>query len=62
MEVPRLGVGSELQLPTYTRATVTATAMPDLIHICDLHRSLQQCQLLNPLSKAKDQTHILMDT
>ena len=26
MEVPRLGVKSELQLPTYT----TATAMPDL--------------------------------
>ena len=32
-----LGVESELQLPAYTTAT------PDLSHICDLHRSLQQC-------------------
>ena len=29
MEVPRLQVGSELQLPAYT----TATAMPDLTHV-----------------------------
>ena len=33
MEVPRLRVESELQLLAYT----TATAMPDLSHICDLH-------------------------
>ena len=33
MEVPRLGVKSELQLPAYA----TATAMPDLSRICDLH-------------------------
>ena len=38
MEVPRLGVQSELQLPAYT----TATATWDLSHICDLHGSLQQ--------------------
>ena len=36
MEVPRLGVKSQLQLWAYT----TATAMLDLSHICDLHRSL----------------------
>ena len=42
----------------YTRATV----MWDLSHICDLHHSSQQCQILNPLSKARDPTHILMDT
>ena len=35
MEVPRLGVESELQLPAYA----TATAMPDLSYICDLHHS-----------------------
>ena len=35
MEVPRLGAESELQLPAYT----TATATPDLSHICDLHHS-----------------------
>ena len=48
MEVPRLRVQSELHLPIYT----TATAMPDPSHNCDLHCSLQQCQILNPLSKA----------
>ena len=56
MEVPRLGVELELQLLAYTRATAT----PDLSHICDLHHS--SCQILNPLSEARDQTYILMDT
>ena len=57
MEVPRLGVESELQLP----ACATATAMPDLSHVCDLHHSSQQCQILNPLSEARGGTRILMD-
>ena len=35
MEVPRLGVGLELQLLAYT----TATAMKHPSHICDLHHS-----------------------
>ena len=52
MEVPRLGVWSELQLP----ACVTAIAMPDSSHICDLHQSSWQSQILNPLSKARDRT------
>ena len=43
-------------------AYATAIAMLDLSHICDLFRSLQQCWILNPLSKAREQTHILMDT
>ena len=30
--------------------------------ICNLHRSSQQCQILNPLSGARDWTHILMHT
>ena len=58
MEVPRLGVKSELQLLAYT----TTTVMCDLSPIFDLHHSSWQCQLYNPLSKARDQTHILMDT
>ena len=33
MEVPRLGVQSELQLLAYA----TATTMPDLSHVCSLH-------------------------
>ena len=57
MEVPRLGVESELQLQAYT----TATATPDPSHICDLHHSLQQHGILNRLSKARDGTHILVD-
>ena len=56
MEVPRLGVKSELQLPVY------ATAMPDLSYINDLYHSLQQHWNLNPLCKAMDQTCILKDT
>ena len=50
MEVPRLGVELELQLLAYA----TATAMPDLSRICDLHHSLQQRWILNPLSEARD--------
>ena len=42
MEVPRLGVDSELQLPIY----ITATATWDLSCICDIYHSSQQCQIL----------------
>ena len=58
MEVPRLGIKSELYLPAYA----TVTAMLDPSHVCDLCHSLQQCQILNPLSEARDGIHILMDT
>ena len=58
MEGPRLGVESKLQLLAYA----SAAAMLDLSHICDLHHSLWQHRILNPLGKARDQTHILMDT
>ena len=37
---------------------IPATATPDPSHICDLHHSPRQCQILNPLSKARDRTHI----
>ena len=49
-EVPKL----ELQLLAYAPAT------PDLSGTCDLHCSLLQQQILNPLGKASNQTH--MDT
>ena len=58
MEVSELGVESELQLP----ATATAAAVPDPSHICNVHRSSQQRQILDPLNEARDQTCILMDT
>ena len=46
VEVLRLGVESELQLLAYT----TATATWDPSCICDLHHSLWQSLILNPLS------------
>ena len=52
MEVPRLGVQSELLLPAYTTATTT----PDPSCACDLHHNSRQCWIPNPLSKARDQT------
>ena len=58
IEVPGPGVNLELQLLAY--AIVMATLDPS--HICDLQHSLQQCQIFNPLSEARDQTRILMDT
>ena len=58
MEVSRLGVESELQLPAYT----TATAMQDPSRICELHHISQQRQILNSLSEAKDGTRILIET
>ena len=58
MEVPKLGVESELWPPAYT--TGTATRNPSCA--CDLHHGSWQGQILNPLSEARDRTHVLMDT
>ena len=58
MEVPRLGVKSELQPPAYTTATATLGLSP----ICDLHHSSRQCRILNLLNEARDQTLILIVT
>ena len=49
MEIPRLGVQSELQLPAYT----TATAAHNPSRGCDLQHSSWQRQILNPVSKAR---------
>ena len=57
-EGSQAGVEVELQLPAYA----TATAMRDPSCICNLHHSSQQHWILNPLSDARDQTHVLMDT
>ena len=57
IEVPRLGVESELQLLAYT----TAAAMRDPSRICDLHHSSQQHRVPNALSEARDRTFVLMD-
>ena len=58
MDIPRLRVELELQPPAYT----TATATPDPRHSSDLHRSSRQRRFLNPLSEARDQTHLLTET
>ena len=58
MEVPRPGVKSERQLLAYTTAIATA----DLSLICNLHHSSGQRWIADPLSEARDQTRILMDT
>ena len=56
MEVPRLGVKSELQLPAYA----TATAMQDPSGVCDLHHSSWQHWILNPQNEVRDGIHNLM--
>ena len=48
MEVPRIGVKLELQLPAYTAATL------DPSHVYDLHQSSQQRWISDPLSRARD--------
>ena len=58
MEVPRLGVELELQLLAYTTDTATRDPNP----ICDLCLSLWQHWILNPLSRGRTRTPILMDT
>ena len=46
-----------LQLLAYT----TATATWDPSHVCDLRHSSWQCRIVNPLSEARDGTHIPMN-
>ena len=51
------------------RDTIRATAASlhqttetqDLSHVCDLHHSLHQCRVLNPLNEARDRTRVLTD-
>ena len=56
--------GSEARGPIVAVAAGlhTATATPDLSHICDPHHSSQQRWIVNPLRETRDQTCILMDT
>ena len=65
MKVPRLGVESELQLLVYT--TATAILDPTTPWIFQDHADLPitpwltECWILNPLSKARVLTRVLMD-
>ena len=58
MQVPRLGLKLELQLPAYT--TAIATWDPSLV--CNLYCSSRERQIPNPLREASDRTCNLMDT
>ena len=58
MDIPGLGIKLELLLLTYT----VATATPDPSRVCNLHHSSWQHWILNPLSEARNQALILMDT
>ena len=55
-------LGEGLNWSCSYRSTTTATAMWDLSCICDLYRRWQPHQILNPLSNARDGTHILTET
>ena len=55
MEVPRLGVSSELQLRAYT----TATATPDPSRVCDLHHSSWQRLMVNKLIELKTSSFLV---
>ena len=58
MDVPRLGVESELQLPSIA----TATATLDLSHIFNQQHSSWRHWILNPPSESRDGTRILTVT
>ena len=58
MEVPMLGG----QIGAVAMAYTTATTIPDPSCICHLHHSSLPSQIPDPLSKARDRIHILMDT
>ena len=58
MEVPGLRVKTELQL----WVTATATATPDPCCVCNLHHSSGNTRSCNPLSQARDQTCIPVNT
>ena len=58
MEVPRLGVESSCSC----QPTPQPHQFQDLSHVCILYPSSRQRRIHNPLSEARDQTHIFMDT
>ena len=43
-------------------AYATATAMPNLSHVCNLPRGMWPCWILNPPNEARVRTHNLVDT
>ena len=60
MEVPRPEGSNWNPSQSCLPASTTAPAMQDLSRVCELHHSSWQGQILNPLSKARNRTHVLM--
>ena len=58
MEVSRLEVEWELQVPAYATATVNMGSNL----VCGIHCSSRQRWILNPLNEARDRTYDFMDT
>ena len=52
--------GQNIELYLLAYATTTETQNPS--YTCNLHHSSQQYRIFNPLSRARDWTHVLMDT
>ena len=52
MEIPGLGVETEVQLLSYATTIAIATRDPSLV--CKLHQSSQQRWILNLLNMARD--------
>ena len=61
MEVPRLRKGWNWSCSCWPACT-TATAVRDLSLFCDIQYSSWQRLILNPLSKTRDGTCVVMDT
>ena len=59
MELPRLGVESELQVQAYATAIAIATATWDPSCVCNLYHSSWQCWILNPLGRAREQESLV---
>ena len=57
-EVPRL----EVKIRAAAASLHHSYSHTDPSHVCDLHHSSQQHWVFNPLSEARDRTHILVDT
>ena len=57
MEVLRLGGQTGV-----AAASLPATAMQDLSHVCNPYHGSRKRQILTPPNEARDQTCILMDT
>ena len=57
-----LGATPEACGSSQAKAPTTATAKWDPSCVFDLHHRSRQFRIPNPLSKASDQIHVLMDT